>query len=69
MPDYKSTLNLPKTDFAMKANLAQAEPQTVKRWQDERLYDAVQDARAGAPLFASTTVRPTPTARSTSGTS
>jgi isoleucyl-tRNA synthetase len=51
MPDYKSTLNLPKTDFAMKANLAQAEPQTVKRWQDERLYDAVQEARAGAPLF------------------
>ena len=52
MPDYKSTLNLPKTDFAMKANLAQAEPQTVKRWQDERLYDAVQEARADAPLFA-----------------
>ncbi|MBM4098810.1 MAG: isoleucine--tRNA ligase [Planctomycetes bacterium] len=52
MPDYKSTLNLPKTDFAMKANLAQAEPQTVKRWQDERLYEAVQEARADAPLFA-----------------
>jgi isoleucyl-tRNA synthetase len=52
MPDYKSTLNLPKTDFAMKANLAQAEPQAVKRWQDERLYDAVQEARADAPLFA-----------------
>ena len=52
MPDYKSTLNLPKTDFAMKANLAQAEPQTVKRWQDERLYDAVQEARAGAPMFS-----------------
>ena len=51
MPDYKSTLNLPKTDFAMKANLAQAEPQTVKRWQDERLYDALQEARAAAPLF------------------
>ena len=52
MPDYKSTLNLPKTDFAMKANLAQAEPQTVKRWQDERLYDAVQEARADAPMFS-----------------
>ena len=52
MPDYKSTLNLPKTEFAMKANLAQAEPQTVKRWQDEGLYAAVQHARAGAPLFA-----------------
>jgi len=52
MPDYKSTLNLPKTEFAMKANLAQAEPQTVKRWQDEGLYAEVQAARAGAPLFA-----------------
>ena len=51
MPDYKSTLNLPKTDFAMKANLAQAEPQTVKRWQDEGLYEAVQSARASAPLY------------------
>ena len=49
MPDFKSTLNLPKTDFAMKANLAQAEPQTVKRWQDEGLYEAVQSARASAP--------------------
>ena len=30
-PNYKPTLNLPKTDFAMKANLAQAEPQSQKR--------------------------------------
>jgi isoleucyl-tRNA synthetase len=51
MPDYKATLNLPRTDFAMKANLAQAEPQTVKRWQDEGLYAAVQAARAGAPAY------------------
>lgn len=52
MPDYKSTLNLPKTDFAMKANLSQAEPLTVKRWQDEALYDTVQAARASAPLYS-----------------
>lgn len=51
MPDYKATLNLPKTSFAMKANLSQAEPQTVQRWQREKLYDAVQKARAGAPVF------------------
>ena len=51
MPDYKATLNLPKTSFAMKANLAQAEPQTVARWQQEGLYAAVQQARAGAPVF------------------
>lgn len=52
MPDYKSTLNLPKTDFAMKANLSQAEPLTVKRWQDEALYETVQAARANAPLYS-----------------
>lgn len=52
MPDYKSTLNLPKTDFAMKANLSQAEPLTVKRWQDEALYDTVQASRANAPLYS-----------------
>lgn len=51
MPDYKSTLNLPRTDFAMKANLAQAEPATVRRWEDEGLYAAVQAERAGAPAF------------------
>ncbi len=52
MPDYKSTLNLPKTDFAMKANLSQAEPLTVKRWQEEALYETVQAARASAPLYS-----------------
>jgi isoleucyl-tRNA synthetase len=52
MPDYKSTLNLPKTDFAMKANLSQAEPLTVKRWQEEALYETVQAARANAPLYS-----------------
>jgi isoleucyl-tRNA synthetase len=51
MPDYKSTLNLPRTDFAMKANLAQAEPATVRRWEDEGLYAAVQAERADAPTF------------------
>lgn len=51
MTDYKATLNLPKTSFAMKANLAQREPQTLKRWQDEDLYQAVRKARAGAPKF------------------
>ena len=52
MPDYKATLNLPKTAFAMKANLAQAEPQSIARWQQEQLYDSVQAARADAPLFS-----------------
>ncbi|MEY5032884.1 MAG: hypothetical protein RL354_1915, partial [Planctomycetota bacterium] len=33
-PNYKDSLNLPKTAFAMKANLIQAEPQSLKRWDE-----------------------------------
>ncbi|MFT7558453.1 MAG: isoleucyl-tRNA synthetase [Flavobacteriales bacterium] len=51
MGDYKPTLNLPKTDFAMKANLAQREPGMLKRWQDENLYQKVREARAGREQF------------------
>lgn len=51
MTDYKSTLNLPNTSFAMKANLAQREPQTLKRWQEEDLYQQIRDARAGREKF------------------
>jgi isoleucyl-tRNA synthetase len=49
--DLKSTLNLPRTDFPMKANLAQAEPRRLARWKAERLYDRVRAARRGAPIF------------------
>ncbi len=51
MADYKSTLNLPKTAFPMKANLAQREPQMLKRWQEMNLYQMMRDARAGAEKF------------------
>lgn len=51
MADYKATLNLPKTTFAMKANLAQREPQTLKRWQESNLYQQIRDARAGRGKF------------------
>ncbi|WP_019604847.1 isoleucine--tRNA ligase [Teredinibacter turnerae] len=51
MTDYKSTLNLPQTSFAMKANLAQREPQTLKRWQKESLYQQIRQARAGREKF------------------
>ena len=50
-PNYKKTLNLPKTSFPMRGNLAQNEPQTVKRWAKGNLYEAIQDARADADLF------------------
>jgi isoleucyl-tRNA synthetase len=49
--DLKSTLNLPRTDFPMKANLAQAEPRRLAQWKAERLYQRVREARRGAPLF------------------
>ena len=51
MSNYKDTLNLPRTGFPMKANLVEREPEILKRWESEGLYGAIQDARAGAPLF------------------
>jgi len=49
--NYKESLNLPKTDFPMKANLATREPEILKLWQDTRLYEQIQKARAEAPSF------------------
>lgn len=51
MSDYKDTLNLPQTDFPMKANLAQREPQRLKQWQAMNLYQRVREASAGRPPF------------------
>ena len=49
--DYKPTLNLPKTDFAMKADLPNREPQMLKSWESVGLYQQIQAARQGAPKF------------------
>src|SRR5262245_54765033 len=49
--NYKETLNLPKTDFPMKANLAVREPEMLKRWEEAGLYEQIQTDRAGAELF------------------
>jgi isoleucyl-tRNA synthetase len=49
--DYKHTLNLPNTGFAMKANLAQREPEMLKRWESLDLYARIRAARAGAATF------------------
>ncbi|HEY0461426.1 MAG TPA: isoleucine--tRNA ligase [Pyrinomonadaceae bacterium] len=49
--ELKKTVNLPKTDFAQKANLGQAEPARLKKWTDAQLYEAIQDARRGAEKF------------------
>ena len=51
MTDYKATLNLPKTSFPMKANLAQREPKQIEQWQADNLYQQIRDARKGQPLF------------------
>src|SRR5690349_21114808 len=51
MSDYKDTLNLPKTDFPMKANLAQREPETLKKWEDMQLYQKLRAAHKGQPKF------------------
>jgi len=49
--DYKTTLNLPRTKFAMKADLVTREPERLARWKAERLYEAIQARRAGSPTF------------------
>lgn len=51
MSDYKHTLNLPHTDFPMRANLAGREPERLKRWQQENLYQIIREARAGRQRF------------------
>ena len=47
--DYKNTLNLPRTDFAMKAKLAENEPKMVERWEREKVYEAVLEAHKNDP--------------------
>ncbi len=43
MKEYKNTLNLPKTDFPMKANLSQREPEILQKWQDLTLYQKIRE--------------------------
>ncbi len=49
--DYKTTLNLPRTDFPMKANLPQREPELLAWWERERLYERIQEVGRGRPLY------------------
>src|SRR5436853_2706345 len=49
--NYKDTLNLPKTDFPMKASLTTREPEMLKGWEDAGLYQQIQKAREGGELF------------------
>jgi isoleucyl-tRNA synthetase len=49
--DLKSTLNLPKTDFPMKASLPKAEPVQLEKWEAEGIYARIQKARENAPTY------------------
>src|SRR5688500_18961792 len=49
--DYKGTLNLPRTDFPMKADLPRREPERLARWQEMRLEEKRRGVSRGRPLF------------------
>jgi isoleucyl-tRNA synthetase len=49
--DYKHTLNLPSTDFPMKADLPQREPVFLQKWEEENLYRQIREKSRGARLF------------------
>ncbi len=49
--DLKSTLNLPKTDFSMKANLPHNEPKWLKFWEEIRIYERIREAHQGEPIY------------------
>jgi isoleucyl-tRNA synthetase len=49
--NYKETLNLPKTDFPMKANLSTREPEILARWNEEKIYEQLQEGQKNDPLF------------------
>src|SRR5213593_418517 len=49
--NYKDTLNLPRTEFPMKANLAAREPEMLKVWEGSGLYQQIQKSRKGRDLF------------------
>ena len=49
--DFKGTLNLPQTDFPMKANLAKKEPEMLARWEEMKLYDKLREQGEGRPKY------------------
>jgi isoleucyl-tRNA synthetase len=49
--DLKQTLNLPRTDFSMKANLPANEPRMLENWRQIDIYSRIRKARKGAPIY------------------
>ncbi len=57
--DYNKTINLPKTDFPMRAGLPKREPDMLKHWEEIDLYNELLKKNEGKPLFnPCTTARP-----------
>jgi isoleucyl-tRNA synthetase len=50
-PDYKDTICLPRTDFPMKASLAKREPDEIRSWEENRIYEKLLDRTAAGPRF------------------
>ncbi|MFN2257913.1 MAG: isoleucine--tRNA ligase [Desulfuromonadaceae bacterium] len=50
-PDYKDTLNLPKTGFPMRGNLPKREPEMLQKWEERNLDALIEEAEAGRPRF------------------
>src|SRR6202167_1274506 len=50
-PELKATLNLPQTDFPLKANLPQSEPKRLAAWEQDRLYEQIRGVRQDAPSY------------------
>ena len=51
MPGYRDTLNLPKTDFPMKADLPRREPERLAHWAKLGAYERLRALRRGAPVW------------------
>ncbi|MEK7845859.1 MAG: class I tRNA ligase family protein, partial [Nitrospinota bacterium] len=49
--DYKTTLNLPQTDFPMKANLSQKEPEILKKWEEINIYRKIREVSDGRKKY------------------
>ena len=49
--DYKSTVFLPRTDFPMRANLPEREPELLRRWAEMGFHDRLREVSAGRPKF------------------
>ena len=64
--DYKSTLNLPKTDFAMQAGLPKREPVMLEKWYEDKVYETVLERTTVSRFMFCTTALRMQTAISTS---